>query len=45
MAEIYSLPEIYSQLIELVGENSDVYTKRWLKTKLKIKYGENIMST
>ena len=32
-------------MIELVGENYDVYTKRWLKTKLKIKYGENIMFT
>ena len=30
-------------MIELVGENNDVYPKRWLKTKLQIKYGEHIM--
>ena len=30
-------------MIELVGENNNVYTKRWLKTNLQIKYGEHIM--
>ena len=25
------------------GKNDDVYTKRWLKTKLKMKYGERII--
>ena len=28
-AEIYSMFEIYSKMIELVGENKDVFTKRW----------------
>ena len=37
-AEIYSIFEIYSKMIELVGKNDNVYAKRWLKTKLKIKY-------
>ena len=26
-----------------MGENKDFYAKRWLKTKLKIKYGKHIM--
>ena len=30
-------------MIELVGEINDVDTKWWLKTKLQIKYGEDIM--
>ena len=38
-AEIYSMSEIYSKMIELVGESNDAYTKRRLKTKLKIKCG------
>ena len=37
------MSEIYSKMIELVGENKDVYTRRWLKTKLQIKHGEHIM--
>ena len=44
-AEIYSMSEIYSKMIELVGENNDAYTKRRLKTKLKIKCGEHILCT
>ena len=28
-----------------MGENNDLYTKRWLKTNFKIKYGEHIMFT
>ena len=32
-------------MVELVGENNDVYTKRWLETKQKIKHGEHIMFT
>ena len=39
------MSKIYSKMIELEEENSEVYTKRWLKTKLKIKYGEHIMFT
>ena len=39
----YSMSEIYCKMIELVGENNDVYTKRWLKTKLKNKYEAQIM--
>ena len=35
--EIHSMSEIYSKMIEFVEENNEVYTKRWLKTKLKIK--------
>ena len=31
--------------MELVGENNNVYTKRWLKIKSKIKYREHIMFT
>ena len=37
------MSEIYSKMIELVGENNDVYTKWWLKTKLKNKYEAQIM--
>ena len=44
-AEIYSMSEIYSRMVELVGENKDIYTKRWPKTKLKIKYREHTMFT
>ena len=44
-AEIYSMSEIYSKTIELVGENNDVYTKWWLKTKLKVKLGVLLMFT
>ena len=29
------MSEIYSQMIGLVGENNDVYTEWWLKTKLQ----------
>ena len=39
------MSEIYSKMIELVGENNDAYTKRRLKTKLKIKCGEHILCT
>ena len=39
------MSEICNKMIEFVGENNDVYAKRWLKTKLKIKYGEDIMFT
>ena len=37
------MSEIYSKMIELVGENNDVYTKQWLEIKLQIKYKEHIM--
>ena len=41
------MSKVYSKMIELVEENIEAYTKRWLKTKLKlkIKYGEHIMFT
>ena len=42
-AETYSIFEIYSKMIAPGGKNDDVYTKRWLKTKLKMKYGERII--
>ena len=35
----------YSKIIELVEETNDFYTKRWLKTKLEIKYWELAMFT
>ena len=31
-AEKCSISEIYSKMIELVGENNDIHAKRWLKT-------------
>ena len=34
-AEKCSISEIYSKMIELVGENNDIHAKRWLKTMLK----------
>ena len=37
-AEIHSASEIYSKIIEFVEENNDIYTKRWLQIKLKVKY-------
>ena len=39
------MSEIYSKMIELLGGNNDVYTKQWVKIKLKIEHGENIMFT
>ena len=42
-AEINSLSEIYSKIIEFVEENNDVYTKRWLQIKLKVKYWELVI--
>ena len=42
-AEINSMPEIYSKIIEFVEENNDVYTKRWLQIKLKVKYWELVI--
>ena len=44
-AEINSMSEIYSKIIEFVEENNDVYTKRWLQIKLKVKYWELLMFT
>ena len=44
-AEINSMSEIYSKIIEFVEENNDVYTKRWLQMRLKIKYWELVMFT
>ena len=32
-------------MIELIGENNDVYAKRWLKTKLKVKFEDHVMFT
>ena len=37
-AEIHSMSEIYSKIIEFEKENNDVSTKRWLQIKLKVKY-------
>ena len=34
-AENCSISEIYSKMIELVGENNDIHAKRWRKTILK----------
>ena len=42
-AEIHSMSEIYSKIIELVEENNDGYTKRWLQIKLEVKYWELVM--
>ena len=39
------MSEIYGKMIELIGENNDVYTKRWLKTKLKVKFEDHVMFT
>ena len=44
-AEIHSASEIYSKIIEFVEENNDIYTKRWLQIKLKVKYWELVMFT
>ena len=37
------MSEIYSKIIEFVEENNDVYTKRWLQIKLKVKYWELVI--
>ena len=39
------MPKIYSKMTEVVGEYNDVYTNWWLKSMLKVKYGEDIMLT
>ena len=40
---VNSMSEIYSKIIEFVEENNDVYTKRWLQIKLKVKYWELVI--
>ena len=39
--ELYSLLELYDKMKE-VANSDEVYTRKWLKTKLKNKYGEEI---
>ena len=45
-AEVYSLSEIHEKMIEMTGsgdESDNVYTQKWLKVKLKQRYGEHIV--
>ena len=37
------MSEIYSKIIRLVGKNNDVYTRRWLITKLQISGKPNVV--
>ena len=41
-AEVYSLQEIYRKMVDLSGSEENVYSQKWLKTKLKEKYGTYI---
>ena len=39
--EVYSVAELHEKMKE-ISQSDDVYTRKWLKTKLKEKYGEMI---
>ena len=41
-AEIHTLTEIYKKMVEIAGSEDKVYSQKWLKTKLKEKYGDHI---
>ena len=41
-AEVYSLQEIYRKMVDLSDSEENVYSQKWLKTKLKEKYGTYI---
>lgn len=40
--EVYSLAEIHTKKTELSQNSEDVYSKKWLKTKLKKRYGDHV---
>ena len=41
-AEIHTVTEIYNKMVEIAGSEDSVYSQKWLKTKLKERYGDHI---
>ena len=41
-AEIHTVTEIYNRMIEIAGSKDSVYSQKWLKIKLKERYGDHI---
>lgn len=44
-AEIYTLSEIYNHMLEVAGSEEKVYSRKWLKTKIKERYGDHVTFT
>ena len=41
-AEIHTLSEIHNQMAEIAGSEDTIYSRKWLKTKIKEKYGDHV---
>ena len=44
-AEIHTVSEIHNQMAEIAGSEDTIYNWKWLKTKIKEKYGDHVMFT
>ena len=44
-AEIHTVSEIHNQMAEIAGSEDTTYNWKWLKTKIKEKYGDHVMFT
>ena len=44
-AEIHTLSEIHNQMAEIAGSEDTIYGRKWLKTKIKEKYGDHVTFT
>ena len=43
--EIHTLSEIHNQMAEIAGSEDTIYSWKWLKTKIKEKYGDHVTFT
>lgn len=43
VAEIHTLTEIYNRMVEIAGSEDSVYTQKWLKKKVKERYGDIVI--
>ena len=41
-AGIHTLTEIHNHMVEIAGSEECVYSQKWLKTKLKERYGDHV---
>lgn len=44
-SEVYSLTELHEKMIEIAGSDGDVWSRKWMRTKLKEKYGSLLFFT
>ena len=43
--EIQTVSEVYEHMLEIAGSEENVYSAKWLKTKLKERYGDHVSFT